>query len=96
MTQTQMNALNLKASAYFSLKAEIDRLQEQLDAIKDELRLATIDNDNTIVGDGWKASYSEYTKNQFSSKALKEAEPELYNLFVKPTPSQTFTIKRTA
>lgn len=96
MTQTQLNALNIKAHRYLELKAMKAKIEKELEELDEVLRLATIDNDNEILGDTWKSKYTEYDKQSFSSKAFKEAEPDMYKLFVKPTHTQTFTIKSIA
>ena len=75
------------------LEEQIAQLQEQADAIKGELKadleekgLEELKTKNFLIR--WK----EIVSSRLDSKALKEALPEIYRQYCRPSKSRRFTV----
>ena len=71
-----------------ALEEQIAQLQEQVDAIKGELKadLEELKTKNFLIR--WK----EIVSSRLDGKALKAALPEIYSQYCKPTSSRRFTV----
>jgi predicted phage-related endonuclease len=48
--------------------------------------------EETLTGDGWKASWKNVNSNRFDSKAFKADHADLYTAYSKPTTTCRFLI----
>lgn len=86
-------AISNRVNKILALQAMIQDLNDEIDAIKDEIK-----NDMTIKGvdeinDGSHViKYKDVTSTRLDSKALKDALPDVYSLYARPTTSKRFTI----
>lgn len=76
---------------------ELQRLSEELtaelEALKDEVKQAmTEQNTDTLLIDCFKVTWKAVTSTRFDSTAFKQAMPELYQQYSKPTESRRFLI----
>ena len=76
-----------------AINAQIDELQKQADAIRDEIKK---DMDargvDQIEAGGRVARWKEIISNRFDSKAFKAAAPDTYKAYCKESRSKRFTI----
>ena len=85
--------LNQKAETYFDLLAQIEELQAQAEAIKDQMKSIMVDREvEELEGDGWRATWHNTVTNRFDSSAFKKAHKDLYEEFSKPTNGTRFTL----
>ena len=78
--------LNMRARELRELQSEIEQLTAQAEAIRDLFKAKMIEEGHDeLTGDGWKASWHAVTSTRFDSKALKAADPALYEQYTKAT-----------
>lgn len=78
--------LDSKVNEMKALQEQIDRLEAEVEAIKDMLKQKMIDEgSDTITGNGWKASWKAVTSSKFDSKTFKAQHSDLYAAFCKPS-----------
>ena len=88
--------LNNRVSDYFEIMAEIEKLQEQAESIKDEIKYVMVEKETEILkGIGWSATWHNTTTNRLDSTALKKAKPEIYNKYCKVQTGTRFTLVKT-
>lgn len=88
--------LNNHVENYFEIMEEIERLQEQAEAIKDTIKYIMVEKETeTLKGLGWSATWHNTTTNRLDSTALKKAEPEIYNKYCKVQTGTRFTLVKT-
>lgn len=88
--------LNEKVSDYFDIIAEIERLQEQADAIKDVIKyVMTAKDTEKLSGPGWSATWKSNDTTRLDTKALKQEEPEIYQKYSKTQKGNRFTLVKT-
>ena len=75
------------------LQAKADELQNEINAIQDELKAElTAQNAEELNAGEYKIRFTTVTSNQFDSKSFKALNTELYKQFTKQTTSRRFTI----
>lgn len=85
--------LNTAVRSLMEVRAMIKELEAEAEALTDQIKGAMIDlGEETIAGDGWKASWKNVTSSRFDSKAFKADHADLYGLYSKPTTTTRFTI----
>lgn len=90
-------ALNEKALRLLEVKAEIAALEAEAEALTDDIKAGMTERgEETMTGDGWKASWKNVTSSRFDSKSFKAAYSELYSTFTRPTVSTRFLVSATA
>ena len=88
-----MNELNTAAHDLLSVRAMIEELQAEAEALTDKLKSAMIEQGTeTLQGDGWKASWKNVNSSRFDSKAFKAAHADLYTAYSKPTTTTRFVL----
>lgn len=85
-----INAVDLLKEARELSKAGEDLEKEAKNVLDEKVRKRGI---KSIKAGGLILSLSERTSNRFSSTAFKEAHPEMYQEFVKPSTSVTYNLK---
>lgn len=90
MTERMIENRIKKLSA---LEEQIAQLQEQAEAIKTELK-ADLDEKGVqeLKTKNFLIRWKEIVSNRLDGKALKEALPEIYNQYCRPTSCRRFTV----
>ena len=85
--------LDSKVTTLRELQSEIDRLTAEAEAIKDSIKAEMVNRgEETLTGNGWKASWKVIESSRLDSKALKAQAPEVYAKFIISTRTSRFTI----
>lgn len=75
------------------LQAKAEEVQNEINAISDELKAEMLAQDTEELHAGeYKIRFTTVTSNRFDSKSFKALYSELYNQFTKQTTSRRFTI----
>ena len=87
------NELDKTALELLAVRAMIEELQAEAEALTDKLKGAMIDQGaEVLTGNGWKASWKNVSSSRFDSKAFKAAHGDLYTAYSKPTTTCRFLI----
>lgn len=90
-----MNELNTTARSLMDVRAMITELEAEAEAeaLTDKLKGAMIERgEDTIQGDGWKATWKNVTSSRFDSKAFKAAHADLYGQYSRATTQTRFVL----
>ena len=88
-----INELNVKAETYFDLMAQIEALQAEAEAIKDQMKAVMVDQAvEELEGNGWRATWHNTTTNRFDAKAFQKEHADLYKEFSKASTGTRFTL----
>ena len=88
-----INEMDARVATYFSLQAQIEELQAEAEAIKDELKAVMVEKSSEeLNGNGWRATWHNTITNRFDTTAFKAEHSELYKAFCKPTNGTRFTL----
>ena len=89
--------INTIAKDLLAVKALIAELEGQAEALTDQLKAAMVERgEETLTGDGWKASWKNVNSSRFDSKAFKSEHADLYKAFSKQTTTTRFLVSATA
>ena len=87
------NEMDTRVSTLRELQSTIERLTAEADAIKDELKAEMIDRgEETLSGNGWKASWKVIEGTRLDSKALKAQAPDIFARFTIATRTSRFVL----
>ena len=87
------NELNTAARDLLTVRAMIEELQAEAEALTDKIKGAMVDRGQEVLtGDGWKASWKNVNSSRFDSKAFKADHADLYTAYSKPTTTCRFLI----
>ena len=87
------NELNTAARDLLAVRAMIEELQAEAEALTDKIKDAMVDRGQEVLtGDGWKASWKNVNSSRFDSKAFKADHADLYTEYSKPTTTCRFLI----
>ncbi len=95
MEVTPMSTIELNTTArnLMEIRQMIKELEAEAEALTDQLKAVMVERgDETLTGDGWKASWKNVTSSRFDSKAFKADHADLYGLYSKPTTTCRFTL----
>ncbi|MBR6185470.1 MAG: hypothetical protein IKQ41_04335 [Clostridia bacterium] len=85
--------LDSRVTTLRELQSEIERLTAEVEAIKDTIKAEMVNRgEETLTGNGWKASWKVVESSRFDSKALKAADPATYALYTISTRTSRFTV----
>ena len=85
--------LDLKVEELRELQTMIEELTAQAESIKDLIKTKMIDEGSEVLtGNGWKATWRAVTSSRLDTKALKAAEPALYEKYSKESTVCRFTL----
>ncbi len=85
--------LDSKVTTLRELQSEIDRLTAEVDAIKDAIKAEMVNRgEDTLTGNGWKASWKIVESSRLDTKALKAIDPATYARFTITTRTSRFTV----
>ena len=92
-----LNDLNKVGRDLLAVKALISELEAEAEALTDQIKAAMVERGEEVIScPNWNASWKNVTSSRFDSKALKEAQPDVYNAFTRKTTTCRFTISPTA
>lgn len=90
MSNTELNST---AKELLSVRSMIAELEAEAEALADKIKQAMTERgEETLQGDGWKASWKNVTSSRFDSKAFKADNPDLYAQYSKQTTTTRFTV----
>lgn len=90
MSNTELNST---AKELLSVRSMIAELEAEAEALTDKIKAAMTERgEETVSGDGWKASWKNVTSSRFDSKAFKTDIPDLYAQYSKNTVTTRFTV----
>lgn len=76
--------LNTRAARLREIMIELDALNAEADAIRDEMKAAMIDAGSEILtGPDWKATWKTVTSSRLDTAALKKALPDIAAKYTK-------------
>ena len=85
--------LNTTVHDLMSVRAMIEELQAEAEALTDKFKAAMVERDTeTLQGDGWKASWKNVTSSRFDSKRFKADHSDLYGQYSKATVTTRFVL----
>lgn len=85
--------LDNKVAELRELQSMIAELQAEADAIRDTIKGVMVDRgEETIYGNGWKASWKNVNSSRFDSKRFKAERPDLYATYTKQTTTCRFVL----
>lgn len=88
-----MNELNTTARDLMSVRAMIEELQAEAEALTDKLKAAMVEQGTeSIQGDGWKATWKNVNSQRFDSKSFKAEHADLYAAYSKATTTTRFVL----
>lgn len=83
-----------KIVAIRNLKAEIKRLEEELDLVMGEVKMEMGDATVLTVGDEQVATYKRSFRTTLDAKRLKAEQPDLYLAYSRKSPTHTFLLTK--
>ena len=87
------NELNATAKEPLSVRSMIAELEAEAEALTDRLKAAMVERgEETLQGDGWKATWKNVTSSRFDSKKFKADHSELYAQYSKKTTTTRFCV----
>lgn len=85
--------LDNQVNSLMEIQSTIERLTAEAEAIKDSIKAEMVKRgEETLTGNGWKASWKVIESSRLDSKALKAQAPEVYARFTINTRTSRFTI----
>ena len=88
-----MNELNTTARSLLDVRAMIAELEAEAETLTDALKAAMVERgEETLQGDGWKASWKNVTSSRFGSKAFRADHADLYGQYSKATVTTRFIL----
>lgn len=85
--------LNTAAHDLLSVRSMIAELEAEAEALTDKIKAAMVERgQETLTGDGWKASWKNVSSSRFDSKSFKAEHAELYTAYCKTTITTRFTV----
>ena len=88
-----MNELNTTAQNLMSVRAMIEELQAEAEALTDRLKAAMVEQGTeALQGDGWKATWKNVNSHRFDSKSFKADHAGLYSQYSKATTTTRFVL----
>ncbi|MBR3108880.1 MAG: hypothetical protein IKH30_17105 [Clostridia bacterium] len=85
--------LDSRVTTLRELQSEIERMTAEVETIKDSIKAEMVNRgEDTLTGNGWKASWKVIESSRLDGKALKAAMPEIAARFTISTRTSRFTI----
>ena len=90
-----IDMMNARVNTYFDLMAQIEQLQAEAEAIKDELKGQIMERETeTLEGTGWRATWHNTKNSRFDSTRFKADHADLYSQYTVKTTGTRFTLNR--
>ena len=88
-----MEMLNTTAHDLMSVRAMIEELEAEAQALTDKLKAAMVERGTEAIhGDGWKATWKNVNSQRFDSKSFKADHADLYSQYSKVTTTTRFVL----
>lgn len=88
-----MKNMNEVARDLLSVRQLIAELRAEEEALVDALKAEMVDRSvETLMGDGWTASWKNINGTRFDSKAFRADHSDLYTAYSKPTTTTRFVL----
>lgn len=88
-----INELNAIAQDLMSARVMIAELEAEAEALTDKLKAAMVERgEETLQGDGWKATWKNMVSSRFNSKKFKADHSDLYGQYSKQTTTTRFVL----
>lgn len=88
-----ISELNAIAQDLMSARAMIAELEAEAEALTDKLKAAMVERgEETLQGDGWKATWKNVVSSRFDSKKFKADHSDLYGQYSKQTTTTRFVL----
>lgn len=88
-----INELNAIAQDLMSARVMIAELEAEAEALTDKLKAAMVERgEETLQGDGWKATWKNVVSSRFNSKKFKADHSDLYGQYSKQTTTTRFVL----
>ena len=88
-----MDMMSARVSTYFDLMAQIEQLQAEAEAIKDELKGQMMERETEeLEGTCWRATWHNTKNSRFDSKRFKTDHADLYDQYTVKTTGTRFTL----
>ena len=85
--------INTTAKELLSVRSMIAELEAEAEALTDKIKAAMTERgEETLQGDGWRASWKNVSSSRFDSKTFKAEHGELYAQYSKQTITTRFTL----
>ena len=85
--------INTAAKDLLSIRSMIAELEAEAESLTDKIKAAMTERgEETLTGDGWKASWKNVNSSRFDSKSFKADHADLYEKYSKATTTTRFTI----
>ena len=85
--------INSTAKELLSVRSMIAELEAEAESLTDKIKQAMTERgEETLQGDGWRASWKNVSSSRFDSKAFKADYGELYAQYSKQTTTTRFTV----
>ena len=85
--------INTTAKELLSIRSMIAELEAEAEALTDKIKSAMTERgEETLQGDGWRASRKNVTSTRFDGKAFKSDHGDLYQKYSKQTTTTRFTV----
>lgn len=85
--------LNSTARDLIDVRRMIAELEEEEAALQDKIKAAMAEQGaETILGDGWKASWKNVTARRFDTRRFQADHADLYTQYTKETTQTRFTL----
>jgi len=87
------NELDITARDLMNVRAMIEELQAEAEALTDKLKAAMVEQGSEVLqGDGWKATWKNVNSKRFDSKSFKVDHADLYSQYSKATTTTRFVL----
>lgn len=88
-----MNELNTTVRDLMSVRAMIEELEVEAQALTDKLKAAMVERGTeALQGDGWKATWKNVVSSRFDSKRFKADHADLYGQYSRQTTTIRFLL----
>lgn len=85
--------LDTKVNTLRELQSTIDQLQAEAEAIRDSIKAEMVNRgEETLQGNGWRASWKVIESSRLDSRALKAADPATFARFTVTTRTSRFVL----
>ena len=88
-----MNELNTTARDLMSVRAMIEELEAEAQALTDKLKAVMVEQGTeALQGDGWEATWKNVVSSRFDSKRFWADHADLYGQYSRATVSTRFVL----
>lgn len=89
--RTRSARVNTKLHRMKEIKKTIESLNKEYESLKEDI-LQFMGEEDELITEDFTVKHTQYTREIFDSKMLKESNPRMYDLYVKVQELARFTI----